>query len=184
MKILILCIPPALGSAPLLRMLNNTWSVRLGSFANMIGMKLYLFVILLLGILLVAIKLGTLYMFMEHLYFLFFEVLEKAVCPFYYWVSRVNKKESTWYIFIIYIIYSDLSISQIHIKYPYAHTRGKCLDTHIHLWIVVQNIFPIWIDMVNTNFLLPPQLICIIIGINTLPQINMTLFNSPSRRTL
>lgn len=37
------------------------------------------------------------------------------------------------------------------------------------LWRVVQNIFPIWIDMVNANFLLPPQLICTIIGINTLP---------------
>lgn len=82
------------------------------------------------------------------------------------------------------MIYSDLSISQIYIKYTYAHTGGKCLDIHTHLWIVVQNIFPIWIDMVNTNFLLPPQLICIIIGINTLPQINTTLFNSPSTRTL
>ena len=60
----------------------------------MIGMKLYLFVVLLLGILLVAIKLGTLYMFIEHLYFLFFEVPEKVICPFYYWVSQVNKKES------------------------------------------------------------------------------------------
>lgn len=82
------------------------------------------------------------------------------------------------------MIYSDLSISQIHKNYTYAHTGGKCLDTHIHLRRVVQNVFPIWIDMVNTNFLLPPQLICIIIGINTLPQINTTVFNSPSTRTL
>lgn len=82
MKSLILCIPQTLGSAPLLHRLNSPSSVRLCSFANMIGVKLYLFVILLLGILLVAIKSGTLYMFIEHLYFLFTKCLNKLFAHF------------------------------------------------------------------------------------------------------
>lgn len=71
----------------------------------MIGMKLYLFVILLLGILLVAIKLGTLYMFIEHLYFLFYEVPEQVICPFYYWVSQVKKKRKYLIYIDIYVLY-------------------------------------------------------------------------------
>lgn len=85
-------IPPTLGSAPLLHMLNNTWSIRHCSLGNMVGVKLYLFVILLLGILLVAIKSSNLYMFIGHLYFLFYEVPEQVICPLYYWISQVKNK--------------------------------------------------------------------------------------------
>ena len=126
MKIPVLHIPQILVSAPLLHILNNTWSIRHCSFGNMVGVKLYLFVILLLGILLVTIKSSNLYMFIGHLYFLFYEVPEQVICPFYYWISQVKKKKNIWYMFIMYILYSDSYMSQICIKYTYAHTGAKC----------------------------------------------------------
>lgn len=106
MKILILCIPQTLGSAPLLHMLNNTWSVRLCSFADMIGMKLYLFVILLLGILLVAIKLGTLYnVYWASLFPLFMKCLNKLFAHFTTGFLKLKKKKKYLIYIDIYVLY-------------------------------------------------------------------------------
>lgn len=75
--------------------------VRLCSFASMVGIKLYLFVILLLGILLVEIRLSTLHLFIVYFISSFVMYLDKLFFHFY-WFSQIKKEEFLMYDYYVY----------------------------------------------------------------------------------
>lgn len=68
----------------------------------MVDVKLYLFVILLVGILLVVIRLNTFCMFIMHLNFLFYEAPGQVIFPFSIGFLKLKKKEFLMYVYYVY----------------------------------------------------------------------------------